>query len=342
NSVGRLTGDGGHDSGRDPAQHQRLSGLDGASHSRSVVQEQRLRQSAHRADDPGDALHRARGSREGSVAARRRFRRSQRSGAGAARQFQSPLRRRWQDRTATRHLPRQLRLHPRLTQDIWRPPMHCVRTPITDRRPAMRLALRTIFAVGFAALVCGCKTDQRITAAPDVPADYRLRHPISITEKDHTLQLFIGANRGSLMPGQRAELLAFGQTWRDQATGVPARSIAVRNYRVSSRVLATVRITYPRIAAQAGPCGIWPKDIGPSLNRDYFENQPNWNYGCATQRNLAAMVANPADLVQPRAETPIYAPRRTAVMEKYRLGQPTSTTEVNATPPAGKITDLGQ
>ena len=54
------------------------------------------------------------------------------------------------------------------------------------------------------------------------------------------------------------------------------------------------------------------------------------------------MVANPADLVQPRAETPIYAPRRTAVMEKYRLGQPTATTEVNATPPAGKITDLGQ
>ncbi|HVU43534.1 MAG TPA: CpaD family pilus assembly protein [Xanthobacteraceae bacterium] len=251
--------------------------------------------------------------------------------------------------------------------------MHCVRTPITDRRAAMRLALRTVFAVGFAALVCGCKTDQQITAAPDVPADYRLRHPISITEKDHTLQLFIGANRGSLMPEQRAELLAFGQTWRDQATGgvivdlpvgssnersaadslreiesilaatgVPARSIAVRNYRVSSRVLATVRITYPRIAAQAGPCGIWPKDIGPSLNRDYFENQPNWNYGCATQRNLAAMVANPADLVQPRAETPIYAPRRTAVMEKYRLGQPTATTEVNATPPAGKITDLGQ
>ena len=51
----------GHDSGRDPAQHQRLSGPDGASHSRPVVQEQRLRQSAHRADDPGDALHRARG-----------------------------------------------------------------------------------------------------------------------------------------------------------------------------------------------------------------------------------------------------------------------------------------
>ena len=251
--------------------------------------------------------------------------------------------------------------------------MHHVRTLIADRRAATRLAMRTMFAAGFAVLLCGCNTDQQITGAPSVPYDYRLRHPISITEKDHTLQLFMGANRGSLTPVQRAQVLAFGQTWRGRATGgviidlpvgssnersaadslreiesilaatgVPPRSMAVRNYRVSSRVLATVRITYPVIAAHAGPCGLWPKDIGPSLNRDYFENQPNWNFGCATQRNLAAMVANPADLVQPRAETPVYAMRRTTVLEKYRLGQPTATSSGNFTPPVGKITDLGQ
>lgn len=251
--------------------------------------------------------------------------------------------------------------------------MHYVRAPIADRRASSRLALRTALAVGFAALVCGCNTDKQITGAPDVPSDYRLRHPISITEKDHTLQLFVGANRGSLTPAQRAEVLAFGQTWKGRATGgviidlpvgssnehssadslreiesilaatgVPPRGIAVRNYRVSGRVLATVRISYPLIAAQAGPCGIWPEDIGPSLNRDYFENQPNWNFGCSTQRNLAAMVADPADLVQPREETPIYAQRRTAVMDKYRLGQPTATSSGNFTPSVGKITDLGQ
>ena len=251
--------------------------------------------------------------------------------------------------------------------------MHQVLTPIADRRAGSRLALRTALAFGFAALVCGCNTDQKITGAPEVPYDYRLRHPISITEKDHTLQLFIGANRGSLTPVQRAEVLAFGQTWKDHATGgvivdlpvgsrnehssaevvreigsilaatgVPPGSIAVRNYNVSARVLATVRISYPVIAAQAGPCGLWPKDIGPSLNRDYFENQPNWNFGCATQRNLAAMVDNPADLVQPRAETPVYEQRRTTVMGKYVQGAPTSTTSGNFTPPVGKITDLGQ
>ena len=295
--------------------------------------------------------------REGSVAARRRLRRSQRSGAGAARQFQSPLRRRWQDRTAARQLPRQVRLHPRLMQDIWRLPMHRVRT--LDRRSPrrLRLALRTVFAVGFAALVCGCKTDQQITAAPDVPADYRLRHPISITEKDHTLQLFIGANRGSLMPVQRAELLAFGQTWRDQATGgvivdlpvgssnehsaadslreiesilaatgVPPQSIAVRNYRVSPRVLATVRIT---LSADRRPSRALRyhgrRTSGRASIATISKISPIGISAAPTQRNLAAMVAEPADLVQPRAETSIYAQRRTTVMEKYRLGQPTAT-----------------
>lgn len=251
--------------------------------------------------------------------------------------------------------------------------MHHVRTLIADRRAGARIALRTALAIGLVALVCGCKTDQQITGAPTEPYDFRLRHPISITEKDHTLQLFVGANRGSLTAVQRAEVLAFGQGWKGESTGgvivdlpvgssneassaqtldeiesilaasgVPPHSIAVRNYRVSSRVLATVRISYPRIAAQAGPCGLWPKDIGPSLNRDYFENQPNWNFGCATQRNLAAEVAEPSDLVQPRAETPPSAARRATVMDHYQKGEPTASTVKNATPPVGRITDLGQ
>lgn len=249
--------------------------------------------------------------------------------------------------------------------------MPIIRSAIAGRSAHAGLLLRAAFAVGCAALVCGCNTDQQITGSPAAPTDYRLRHPISITEKDHTLQLFIGANRGSLTPAQRAELLAFGQTWKDRATGgvivdlpvgsvnerssaqalreiesilaatgVPPQSVAVRNYPASVATLATVRISYPRIAAQAGPCGVWPEDIGPSFDRDYFENQPHWNFGCATQRNLAAMVANPSDLVQPRAESAIYTMRRTTVLEKYRAGQPTATTYSN--PNAGRITDIGQ
>jgi len=235
--------------------------------------------------------------------------------------------------------------------------MQTVRTMIIESRGTAGLAIRAAIVVGCAIFVCACNTtEQQVAAAPDVPTDYRLRHPITISEADHTLQVFVGSNRGELNATQRAEVLAFAQTWRREATGgvvvdlptgtsnehaaaeamrtirsilaasgVPQDGIVVRGYQPPGRNIAAIRITYPRIGAQAGPCGLWPQDIGPSFNRDYFENQPPWNFGCTTQRNLAAMVDIPADLVHPRAETPTYTMRRTTVVEKYRAGMPTPT-----------------
>jgi pilus assembly protein CpaD len=234
-------------------------------------------------------------------------------------------------------------------------------------RPLVRAAL----VVAFSLLVCACNTDQQVAGAPDVPQDYRQRHPITITEADHTLEVFIGSNRGELSATQRAEVLAFAQTWKREATGgvvvdvpvgtsnertaaeavrmirsilvatgVPPDGVVVRGYHPPTSALATIRISYPRIQAQAGPCGLWPEDIGPSMNRDYFENMPVWNQGCSSQRNLAVMVDNPADLVQPRAETPPYQMRRTAVVDKYRSGT-TSATQGQTSADA-KISDLGK
>jgi pilus assembly protein CpaD len=253
--------------------------------------------------------------------------------------------------------------------------MHTLRTSMTGRRGSRRgsrrgvaVAWRAAVVVGFGLSACACQTDQ-ITAAPDVPVDFRMRHPITITEAPHTMQLFIGANRGSLTPEQRAELLAFAQTWKAEATGgvlidlptgtvnerssadalheiqsilaatgVPAQSMMVRSYPANTRTFATVRVTYPKITAQAGPCGVWPKSIGPAFDRDYFENQPAWNFGCTTQRNLAAMVDNPSDLVQPHSESPAYTMRRTQVLDKYRQGQSTAS---QAPAASAKISDFG-
>ncbi len=250
--------------------------------------------------------------------------------------------------------------------------MHPVRTMIAGRRSVARVVFRGAVVVGCALLVCACNTDQQVAGVPDVPTDYRMRHPITITEGERTHQILIGSNRSTLTPTQRAEVLAFAQTWRHESTGgvvvdlpvggsnerasadalreiqsilvasgVPPQGIVVRSYRAGERTLATIRITYPKITAQAGPCGLWPQDIGPSANRDYFENQPPWNFGCANQRNLAAMVDNPADLVQPRGETPAYTMRRTTVVEKYRAG--TSTASQYPSTDSAKIsTAVGQ
>jgi pilus assembly protein CpaD len=210
-----------------------------------------------------------------------------------------------------------------------------------------------------------------ITAS--VPTDYRARHPIVVQESSRAVDLFIGSERGGLTAAQRGDVAILAQTWMRDGTGVitaevpvntpnaraaadayrevqsllvaggvPPRGIVMRNYRTESpRQFATIRLKYPRIVAEAGPCGTWPEDLGPSIkNKSYFENKPYYNLGCAQQRNLAAMVANPEDLVQPRAEAPAYNARRTFALDKYRQGQ--STTTVYSDPDKNKISSVGQ
>jgi len=221
-------------------------------------------------------------------------------------------------------------------------------TTIVKRRGAM--ALRALAVVGLAASLAGCYT-QHVAQQAAYPDDYHERHPITLKEREHTVEVFVGRNRGGLTPSQRADVLSFAQLWRREATsgiivdvphgrsierasaasmhevqsilaasGVPRNAIHVRTYNTSGATLASIRLNYAKLAAEAGPCGLWPHDLGVSLDRAYTENHPYWNLGCASQRNLAAMVANPEDLVQPRAEAPAYAPRRSVAIEHYRKG----------------------
>lgn len=242
------------------------------------------------------------------------------------------------------------------------------------RKPTVPLHSRQTIVVALllaSAALGGCKHDAEIVTN-SIPEDYRLRHPIAITEADRTTEIFVGNARGGLSSTQRADVLALANTWLGEGTGsiivdvpartpnaraaadsvreirallagagVPPRGITTRHYTPDNpRLFATIRITYPRIAATAGPCGLWPDDLGSSVNnRSYLQNKQYWNLGCATQRNLAAVVANPSDLVQPRPETPAYTNRRTVVLDKYRKGDSTA-----ATPPddKSKISSVGQ
>ena len=98
--------------------------------------------------------------------------------------------------------------------------MQTVRTMIAAGRGTARLAIRAAIVAGCALVVCGCNTDQpQVAAVPDVPTDYRLRHPITISEADHAIEIFIGSNRGELSATQRAEVLEFAQTWKREAIG---------------------------------------------------------------------------------------------------------------------------
>jgi pilus assembly protein CpaD len=246
--------------------------------------------------------------------------------------------------------------------------MKAMHRAVAQRRT--RSALRLVAAGSLATMLAGCyyQTEAQQNA---YPTDYRVRHPIMVHEGVKSVEVLIGRNRGGLTPSQRADVLAFAQAWRHEAgsgiiidepnggptdhaatdaireirsifgaIGVPNGAIYVRRYKPARSALATIKLNYSKLVAEAGPCGQWPRDIGPSYESGFAENQPYWNLGCASQRNLASMVDNPADLVQPRGEIPPWAPRRDAVIDHWRKGENPSGNYVGFD--VGKITDIGR
>ena len=242
-------------------------------------------------------------------------------------------------------------------------------TPVDRKRAALRTAGAL---VGLALALGACThTDDALTAS--VPDDYRLRHPIVVQEADRSVVIFIGHARGGLSASQRADVIGLAQIWLREGTGainadlpvdtpnaraaadsfreiqamlsaagVPPRGIVVHQYHPEDpRQMAAIRLNYPKISAVAGPCGLWPEDLGSSIkNKSYFENKSYYNFGCAYQRNMAAMVDNPSDLVQPRSETPPYTTRRSEAFEKYRRGAPTATVYPDGE--KAKLSDTGK
>jgi pilus assembly protein CpaD len=243
------------------------------------------------------------------------------------------------------------------------------RTPL-DRKRALRLATAL---VGLATALGACTHTGDVATTASIPDDYHMRHPITVEEANHSIVVFVGRGRGGLSASQRTDVAGLGQGWVQEATGaitadvpvdtpnaraaadsfreiqallaaagVPPRGILVHNYHPQDpRQMPAIRLSYPKLAAVAGPCGLWPDDIGPSMkNKSYFENKQYYNFGCASQRNLAAMIDNPGDFAQPRPETPAYTTRRSEGFEKYRKGSPTTTSYPEAD--KAKLSDTGK
>ena len=239
-----------------------------------------------------------------------------------------------------------------------------------DRHRALAL-LGALAGLSVALGGCNYTSGEVVTAS--VPDDYRLRHPIAVEETNHSIVIFVGHARGGLSASQRADVMGLARTWVREGTGaivadvpvdtanaraaasafheiqavlaaggVPPHGITLHHYHPDDpQTLPTIRLSYPKISAVAGPCGLWPADIGPSvLDPGYNQNKQYYNFGCANQRNLAAMIDNPADLEQPRSETPAYTARRSEAFEKYRKGEPTTTNYPEAD--KAKLSDTGK
>jgi len=210
-----------------------------------------------------------------------------------------------------------------------------------------------------AAALAGCHADRIV--GDDYPQTYQQRHPIVLAEGEAKLDLPVGATREGLTQRQKEDIRAFAADWRRNgrgpiailsprggasdaaaayalpavrttlaAAGVPATAVLSQRYTAEAPDhFAPLRLGYVKLKAEVPhPCGLWPDDLGHGGGdfRGATQNRDYWNFGCATQQNLAAQVADPEDLARPRAETPVYAARRQNVIQKHRAGEDTTTT----------------
>ena len=210
---------------------------------------------------------------------------------------------------------------------------------------AYRPVLPVVAAVTMV-LLAGCALQKRdsITVGA-VPDDYRTNHPIVIADKQLTLDLPVAASdRGAtrpqkeslegflsgydrtaapvlniIAPSGSANGVAAADAAHDfasiaKASGVPSNRIVMAFYQAGPEEnSAPVRISFLAMRAQTNKCGRWPGDV-----LDTSENKHYANFGCSSQNNLAAQVANPEDLLGPRKQTPIDADNRDAVIGDYR------------------------
>lgn len=217
------------------------------------------------------------------------------------------------------------------------------------RSLSIRLAVLMLGTVTLA----GCKhIDDPVEPTTFSLVDPSERHPIIVSQQPKDMTVGVARGSSGLTPAQRSQLTEFLRRYRAGDAGnsklviqVPSGSsnelasvhavgeirqlvsdqgfessmVAVEAYPAARNAQPPIRVSYLRFVADAPECGRWPTNLA----REPY-NLPFPNLGCANQRNFAAMVANPADLVGPRTMTPGPTERRQVTWGKYTQGESTT------------------
>lgn len=218
---------------------------------------------------------------------------------------------------------------------------------------SMSTVLRVGLAAGAALTLAACHTTSSSTGTYDPRfLNYDQRHPLTLQQSERSLPLMVGANAHGLTGGDRTALAGFIRSYHAQGEGAltirvpqgsanagaahnalgdihsvvagaggnPSRILVERYHVDTPSAHAPILVVYDRIAAVTNPCGEWSDNFNPPLEQsDYY------NFGCASQANLGAMLEDPRDLVRPRGMGQPDAGRRAQVLANYRLGEPTAT-----------------
>ena len=213
----------------------------------------------------------------------------------------------------------------------------------TDRRALRALTSLTALAAAGALSACATPGGPDRAASGITPTENYVVHVEQTPD-----QLALNPHATGLSDNQRAALAQFVARWRESgradisiqtpasgdaagvertasdminallAAGVPSGQVRVGPYDAGAG--APILANFLRYEARGPNCeGGWDN---LSATKD---NNPSAHFGCANTANFAAMIADPRDLLAPRASEPGDAARRASVLTRYRAGQVTST-----------------
>lgn len=214
-----------------------------------------------------------------------------------------------------------------------------------------RRAAVIIAATALSLSISGCK---RYLDEPPVMGyavnDHEARHPIEVVKNTKGIRLSVPRNAYGLTAHQQRKVRNFLAAYSSDPQGslmiaapsgaanegaafnmlshirrltreyeIPAAAIHFRPYYAEGSSRPAIRMSFQKDIAIAPQCGDWSENL--ARNRS---NLPYPNFGCSMQHNLAVMIANPRDLVEPRGgNTPRSGDRRSKVWEKYVKGETT-------------------
>jgi pilus assembly protein CpaD len=186
--------------------------------------------------------------------------------------------------------------------------------------------------------------------------DYRERFPVVVQREAPVLLVSFVPHRTELAPDEAARVDAFLADYAARNSGplqltaqrgapadrlpverlgaLEARAIAagIPKSRVELRLgdrgagTGDAMLTFERYTAQAPECGDWSKNTA-----DDWTNTPSSNFGCATQRNIGLMTADPKDLLRGQPVGSHDGAKLADTLGKYRSGSPTVAGKQDAT-----------
>jgi len=217
-------------------------------------------------------------------------------------------------------------------------------------RARWRLLAAPLIAATCAAALSACRIDDGSTD-PTAALDYHDRYPIVLAEAPTTLDVF--PTGGRLDEISLATIHAFVERYREFGEGrivilAPSNHrnnwaiaeirkalfadgmrgmVVVGSYPNLNGSAAPVRLAFESLKAEVrAKCGNFPDDLASGDNVREWKNLPYVNYGCATQKMLAAQIDDPRDLARAREPGEPDVEMRLRAIQDVRKGVDPGTT----------------